>query len=172
MLRFHDARRGEQAGGAGDEERLGVAVAERFELTQPTGENGRDAVERKLGVNAQEALGLARGEVQAGVVAQATLEVGKFLGGEGEADGEGMAAEASEEVGAGLDGGEEREAVDRAAGAMSDAVFDADDDGGLGGALDDARGENADDAAMPAVAIDDEEAVGADFGVGAETGSQ
>ena len=81
-----------------------------------------------------------------------------------------MAAEASEEIGAGFDGGEKREAVDRAAGAVGDAVFDADDEGGLGGALDDARGENADDAAMPAVAVDDEEAVGCNFGVGAKTG--
>ena len=52
----------------------------------------------------------------------------------------------------------------------SHAVFDADDDGRLGGALDDARGENADDAAMPAVAVDDEEAVGGEFGVGGEAG--
>ena len=79
-----------------------------------------------------------------------------------------MAAEAGEEIGAGFDGGEEREAVDGAAGAVGDfslgAVFNADDESRLGGALDYARGENADDAAMPTVAIDDEEAVGNDFG--------
>jgi hypothetical protein len=34
------------------------------------------------------------------------------------------------------------------------AVFHADHDGRLGGALDNARGENADDAAMPAFAVD------------------
>ncbi len=51
---------------------------------------------------------------------------------------------------------------------MGDAVFDADDDGGLGGALDDARGEDADDAAMPAVAVDDEQACGDEFGIGGE----
>jgi hypothetical protein len=53
---------------------------------------------------------------------------------------------------------------------VGDAVFNADDDGRLGGALDDARGENADDAAMPAVAVDDEQAVGGEFGVGGEAG--
>ena len=58
---FHDARRHEQARGAGDEDRLGIAVAEGFELAQPSGQHGRDAVERQLGVNAQQALGLARG---------------------------------------------------------------------------------------------------------------
>ena len=95
-----------------------------------------------------------------GVEAQAALEVGQLFCGQRKADGEGVAAEAREEIGAGLDGGEEREAVDGAAGAVGHAVFHADHDGGLGGALDDARGENADDAAMPAVAVDDEQAVG------------
>ena len=170
VARFHDARRGEQARVAGEEERLGIAVAEGLEFAQPSGEDRRDAVERKLGVNAQEALGLARGEVLLGIEAQAALELGQFFGGQREADGEGVAAEASEEIGAGFDGGEEHEAVDGAAGAVGYTVFDADDDGRLGGALDDARGEDADDAAMPAVAVDDEEAVGGDFRVGCEAG--
>ena len=102
--------------------------------------------------------------------AQAALEFGQRCGGQGEADGEGVAAEAGEEIGAGFDGGEQREAVDGAAGAVGHAVFDADDDGRLGGALDDARGENADDAAMPAVAVDDEQAVGGEFSVGRRGG--
>ena len=59
------------------------------------------------------------------------------------------------------------ESIDGAAGSVGNfavgAIFNADDDGGLGGALDDARSEDADDAAMPAVAVDDEEAVGGDF---------
>ena len=170
VLRLHEARRNEQARGAGDEDGLGVIVAEGFELAQPPGEDGSDAVERQLGVNAQNALRLARGKVQVGVVAQAALEVGKFFSGKGEADGKGVAAEASEEIGAGFDGGEEGEAVDRAARAVRDAIFHADDEGGLGGALDNARGENADDAAMPPIAVDHEEPVGCNFGVGAETG--
>ena len=37
---------------------------------------------------------------------------------------------------------------------MRHAIFNADDEGRLGGALHNARGKNADDAAMPAVAID------------------
>ena len=81
-----------------------------------------------------------------------------------------MAAEASEEIGAAFDGVEQMKAVDGAAGAVGHAVFDADDDGRLGGALDDARGEDADDAAMPAVAVDDEQAVGGEFGVGCAGG--
>ena len=121
-------------------------------------------------MNAQQALGLARGQMLLGVDAQAALELGQVFGGQGEADGEGVAAEAREEVGADLDGGEQQEAVDGAAGAVGDsaigAVFNADDDGRLGGALDDARGEDADDAAMPAVAVDDEQAVGGNFCVG------
>ena len=120
VLRLHDARRSEQARGAGDEDGLGIAVAERLELAQPSGEDGSDAVERQLGVNAQEALRLARGEMFGGVEAQAALELGKLFGGQREADGEGVAAEAGEEIGAGFDGGEEREAVDGAAGAVGD----------------------------------------------------
>ena len=80
-----------------------------------------------------------------------------------------MAAEAREKIGAGFDGVEQLESVDGAAGAVRDAVFDADDDGRLGGAFDHARGEDADDAAMPAVAVDNEQALGGKFGVGGET---
>ena len=166
MTRFHDAGRGEQACIASEEDGLGVAVAEGLELAQPSGEDRRNAVERKLGVNAQEALGLAGGEVFGGIEAQAALELGKRRSGQGKADGEGVAAEAGEEIGAGFNGGEKGESIDGAAGAVGYAVFNADDDGGLGGALDHARGEDADDAAMPAIAVDDEEAVGGDFGVG------
>ncbi len=162
---LHDAGRGEQAGVAGDKDRLGIAVAEGFELAQPSGQHGSDAVERQLGVNAEEVLGLAGGEMLLGVEAQAALELGQRSGGQGKADGEGVAAEAGEEIGAALDGVEELEAVDGAAGAVGHAVFDADNDGGFGGALDDARGEDADDAAMPAFAVDQQQAVGGDFGV-------
>ena len=96
------------------------------------------------------------------------MSSGRAVGGHGEADGKGVAAEAREEIGAGLDGVEELKSVDGAAGAVGDAVFDADDDGGLGGALDDAGGEDADDAAMPAFAIDDRRPVGGEFGDGGE----
>ena len=170
MLSLHDARRGEQAGGASDKDGLWVAVAEGLEFAQPSGEDRRDAVERKFGMNTQEALRFARGEMDVGVVAQAALEVGELFSGESEADCEGVAAEAGKEIGARLDSGEEGEAIDGAAGAVGDfslgAVFDADDESGLGGALDYARGENANDAAMPTVAIDDEETVGNEFGAG------
>ena len=70
MTRLHDARRFEEARVAGEEERLGIAVAERLELFEPSGEHRRDAVERQLRVNAQQALGLARGQVLLGVDAQ------------------------------------------------------------------------------------------------------
>ena len=170
MAVLHDARRGEQARAAGEEYGLGVAVAEGFEFAEESGEHGRDAVERQFGVNAEETFGLARCEVLFRVGAQAALEAGKLFRGQGEADSECVAAEAGEKIGAGFDGGQEREAVDRAARAIGDAILDADDDGGLGGALDNARGEDADDAAMPAFAVDDEQAIGCDLGVGREAG--
>jgi len=165
---FHDARGGDDADAASDEDGLGIAVAEGFELAEPAGEHGSDAVERQLGVNAEETLGRAGGEVFVGVEAQAALEFGERGGGHGEADGEGVTAEAGEEIGAAFDGVEEMESVDGAAGAVSDTVFNADDNGGLRGALDDARGEDADDAAVPAFAVDDEEAVGGEGVFGCE----
>jgi hypothetical protein len=75
-----------------------------------------------------------------------------------------VAAEAGVEVGAGFDGFQQRKAVDGAAGAVGDAVFHADDDGRLGGAVDDARGENADDAAMPSFAGHDEHFAAGELG--------
>ena len=169
VVRFHDATRGNEARVAGDEDGLRVSMAEWLELAQPSGENWRDAVEGQLGVDVQETLGLSRSEMDARVSAQTELEIGKFFSGQCEADGESVAAEAGEEVGAGFNGGEEREAIDGAAGAVSYAVLHADNDGRLGGALDDARSENADNAAMPAIAVDDEETVGDDFFIEAET---
>jgi len=81
-----------------------------------------------------------------------------------------MAAKAGEEAGAALKGVEQVEAVNGAAGAVGDAVFNADDDGGPGGALDDAGGKDADDAAMPSLALDDEEAGGGEIEVRGEAG--
>ena len=104
MALFHDAGRRDEPGPAGDEDRLGVAVAERLELAQPSGQHGRDAVERQLGVNAQQVLRLARGQVLFGVEAEAALELGQRIGGQGKADGKGVAAEAREEIGAAFDG--------------------------------------------------------------------
>ena len=108
MAGLHDAWGFEQARVAREEERLGIAVAERLEFLEPSGEHGGDAVERQLGVNAQNALGLARCEMLLGVDAQAALEFGQIFRGKREADGEGVAAEAREEIGAGFNGGEER----------------------------------------------------------------
>ena len=155
----------DQANVAGDKDGLGVAVAQRFQLAQPAGQHRRNAVQGQLGMDAQEALGLAGGQALLGIEAEAALEFGQRGGGQREAHGKGVAAEAGEEIGAAFDGVEQLKAIDGAAGAMRHAVFDADHDGGLGGALDDARGQDADDAAMPAVAIDDQQPFGGENGV-------
>ena len=166
---FHHAGRGHDADSAGGEDGLGIAMAERLQPGEPSSEHRSDAVERELGVDAQQQFGLARGEAFGGVGGESALELGKGTGRHGEADGKGVAAEAGEQVGAGFDGFEQRESIDGATGAVGDwtlgRVFHVDDDRGLGGALDHARGEDADDAAMPAVAVDDEQAAGGKFGV-------
>jgi len=70
-----------------------------------------------------------------------------------------VTAETGEELGAGFDGVEQLKAVDGAAGTVGDALFNADDNGRFGGALDNALGEDADDAAVPTLAIDHKQAV-------------
>ncbi len=80
-----------------------------------------------------------------------------------------MAAETCKQIGTAFDGREQSESIDGAAGAVGDftvgTIFNADDDGRLGGALFLARGEDADDAAMPTIAVDEEEPVGAKFSI-------
>ncbi len=82
--------------------------------------------------------------------------------GEGEADRVGVAAEAGEQAESGpgpaagsgmsVDGGErveQVEACDGPAGAVGVAIVGGHDEGGAAGAVDHARGEDAEDAAVP-----------------------
>ena len=158
---LHQTGRGYETDRARDEDGLGIAVAERLKLAQPAEEHRGDAVERQLGMNAEDVLGFAAGEVLGGVGAQAALEFRQVFRGHGEADGEGVSAETGEQVGAAFEGVEQLETIDAATGAMGDstvgAVFNADDDGRLGGAFDDTRGEDAEDAAMPVGVVEDED---------------
>ena len=111
---FHDARRAQQANAAGDKDRLGVAVAEWLQLAQPANQNIGDAVQGQLGVNVQQLLRLAGGQMLLGVEAQALLQLRQGFGGQGKTHGEGVTAEAREEIGAAFDGVEQLEAVHRA----------------------------------------------------------
>ena len=108
------------------------------------------------------------GEALCGTFGEAALEFRKRCGRQSKSDCEGVAAEAREEIGAGFDRVEQLESIDRAARAVRDAVFNADHERRLGGAFHDARSEDADDSAMPAVAIDDEQARCGKFGIGRE----
>ena len=104
-------------------------------------------------------LRLAARQMFFGVNTQPLLQLWQCSGGQCKAHRKGVAAKAREQIGAAFDGVEQLESVDRPARAMSHVVFDADDDSRLGRALDHARGQNADDAAMPALAIDDQQAI-------------
>ena len=145
-------------------------MAEGFQLAEPADEYRGDAVQGELGVDAEDVFRLAVGEVYGGVGAEAEFEGREILGGHGKAYGEGVTAEAGEEVGAAFEGVEELKSVNAATGAVGDfavgSVFDADYDCGLGGPFDYTGGEDADDTAMPAVAVNDEEAVGGEFWIG------
>ena len=174
VVLFHPPRRAQQAHPAGDEDRFGVAAAEGLEFPQPAGEHRRDAVQRKLGVDAEQVFGLTAGQVFAGVGAEAAFQLRQFVGGQGETHREGVAAEAREQLRAAFDGVEQLKAVNGAAGTVGDFAFeaflDADDDRRLGGAFDHARGQNADDAAVPAFAVDHQQMVGVQLRIGRQTG--
>ena len=114
-------------------------MAQRFEFAQPSGEHCGDLVEWELGVDVQVAFGLAVCKTLRRAIDQPALEFWKRCSGKRKADCEGVSAKASEEIGAGFDGREQVELIDRAARAVRDAIFDADDESRLGGALDYAR---------------------------------
>ncbi len=116
----------------------------------------------------QHALGFPLGEAFGSAFGQAALEFGQRCSGQRKADGKGMTTEAREEVGAGFDGVEQLKSVDGSARTVGNAVFNADDERRFGGAFDNARSEDADDAAMPAVAIDNDEARRSQFLIGGE----
>jgi hypothetical protein len=112
---FHDARRREKTDIARDEDRLRIAVTERFKLLQPSGQDRGDLMERQHGVDVKDSFGFARSEAFGGALGEATLEFGKGFCGQSEADGEGVTAKSGEQVGAGFNGREKRKPVDRAA---------------------------------------------------------
>ena len=126
--------------------------------------------EGDLGVAGEGWLEEVGGEVLGGVEGHAGAEKGEAFGGEGKADGVGVAAETGEEVWTiSVDGGEgfeEVEAADGAAGAVGGAFLVGEDEGGAAGAVDDAGGEDAEDATVPVGVIEDD-AVG---GLGVEGG--
>ena len=147
---------------ARDEDRLLVAHAVGFEQAECLVERQIDLREWQLGAAVEFALENLRSEPDSRVELQALAQLGDAGGGQREADGVRVAAEADEDIVAAFERFEQMEAGDGAAGAVRLAVFVAEDERGVAGALDDARGENAEDAAMPAIAVDDEAALAFD----------
>jgi len=158
MATLHDARRSKEPGATREKDRLRIAMSERFEHAQPPGENRCDLVKRELGMNTKHTLRFARGEPLFGAESESALEFRKGGRGQRESDGKGVSTEAGEKIGACLDGRKQRKAVDGAARAVCDTVFNTDDDGRLRGPLDDTGCEDADDSAMPPIAVNHKQA--------------
>ena len=116
-------------------------------------------MERQLGAAVEFALEDLRREPDSRVLLQAIAQLRDARRSQREADRVRVAAEAHEDIVAAFERFEQMEAGDGAAGAVGLAVFMAEHERGTAGALDHARGEDAEHAAMPAVAIDDEAAV-------------
>ncbi len=100
------------------------------------------------------------------VLLQAFAQLGHAGRFERETDGVRVAAEADEDVVAAFERFEQMEAGDGAAGAVCFAVLVAEHERRAPGALDHARGEDAEHAAMPAFAVDDQAAEPVDCAVG------
>lgn len=173
MAVVEGARRSRKAGIAGEKERFGVAETEGCKLLERAEEIGCDIGEAEFEVAAYFFLSGGEVELSSGQAREGFTELWDVSGGEGEADGMGMATEAREECVVVLfmsrgEGVEEMKARDRAAGAMGGgdwearwigALFMREDKCGAVGAFDDTRGEDAEHATMPAGVEDD-------FGIG------
>ena len=149
VLRGDDAGLGVER--LGDEGGLGVAGAERAE----GGEGSHRALGELAGVHhhVHPAAGLEvlLAEPPRGDGLEGAPEVEEALGLERDAGGVAVAAELREMLGALAERLDEVEALDAAGAALPHPALDADDQGGLVEALDDARGDDADDAGVPAL---------------------
>ena len=115
---------------------------------------GRDLIERQLAVKLELGFEIGRRQVGTGIGIEMLAQPLHISGGHAEADGVGMASETREKLAAGFEGIKQVESRDGAAGTECLFAFTRNNECRARVTLDDARCRNADDAAMPAVAID------------------
>ena len=115
-------------------------------------------MEWQLGAAVEFALEDLRREPDRRVLLEAIAQLGDTRRGKREADSMRVAAETDEDIVAALERFQQMEAGDGAAGAVGLAIFVTEYERGTTGALDYTRGEDAEHAAMPALAVDDEAA--------------
>src|SRR5580692_11307222 len=116
-------------------------------------------MQRQLGAAVELAFEDLRRESGGRVLLQALAQLRHARRGQREADGVRVSAEADEDVVAAFERFEQMEAGDGAAGAVGLTVFMTQNECGAACALDHTRGEDAEDAAMPSFAVDDEAAL-------------
>ena len=129
-------------------------MAQWLQLAQPTSQHWRDAIERQFGMNLQQAFRLACSKPLGGVATQTLLKLRQRRGRQCKPHRKCVPAEAREEVRACLNRFQQRKPMHRPARTMRHAFLYADDDRRLGRALHYTRSQDADDAAMPSVAIE------------------
>src|SRR5271163_1481552 len=110
VLFFHEANRGSELKIAGEEDWLRIAVAQRLQFAQPACEDRRDAIEGKLGMDAEKLFGLAACKLLRGEGVEAVFHFMQICRGHGKADGEGVPSETGVEAGAGFNSFEQRKA--------------------------------------------------------------
>src|SRR6266568_8220712 len=168
MALFHHARCGYEACIPSDKDRLRVAVAQRFQFAQPSCKHRRDAVQRKLSMNAQKTFGLSAGKTLFSTKAQASLQFWDCRCRQCKSHRKSVASKSRKKIGAGLNRIEQLKSVDGSARAVRHTILDADHNCGLGGALYHPRGENANNASMPSIAIDHQQSRSEQFWIGCQ----
>ncbi len=109
-----------------------------------------------------------RGEMFVCVQAKAPFQLGKGIGRQRKTDGKGMPAKAREQIRAAFDCMQQLKAIDRSPRPVSHPLLNAHHDRRLRRPLHHARGKNTDDPAMPAIAIDHQQSIGAQLSIFSE----
>src|SRR5579859_7057612 len=135
-----------------DEDGFLISIAQRFKAAQPAVQSISDLIQREHRVAAQDGRRILY--VQRGPGFDAALQLLQARSRQTKAHRVRMATKAGKELLAAFDGLQKMKTWNGAAGAVSLAAFERDHDCRTPRPVDHARGEDANDAAMPAFAFD------------------
>ena len=157
VLFLHHARLASEGHAAGEKERLRVGHAEGLEGLVVGEQLVVDFAEGEFGVEVEAGLELLGGKSDAGVGEEGGAEFGEARLLDGQAGGHFVTAVLFQKLAARPERGDEREAGDAASAAFAGAGFiEADDERGAVKFFLNPRGDDADDAGMPARCADDD----------------
>src|SRR5215472_11936536 len=156
VLFLQDSRRRDELHSWCSEYRLGVGHPVRLQEFEGLKQLWRYRGQTEFTVDFEDGVEIPRLEPDAGELVEPGSQLGHIRRWHGEAAGVRMASVAGEQVAAGLDCFQKMKSADRAARAERFVSLAGDHHGRTVVALDDASRSDADDAAMPPIAIDDD----------------